>query len=212
MICGYEAGHSKIDQKNEEKGIIKSFDLDAGCTFANKELCYGADAKLWPYDRNIIHWFELWGHPLNRRNPGKFEKSIVQTNWSITQNQKIDNDGYKNIFTENTIKDFISLIEYFKPRILLLMGARLIHVLQNREIHSRFVDIMGECIKGPLAIQKEFPGRRFRVWFQSFDQCEVVCLPHPSGSRGLSPRYMELFKSEIGGLLTEYKIESNISP
>lgn len=204
MICGYEWGESKADREDKANGVGSNVNLSAGCTFANKELCYGQKALDWPYDKRIIDWFGLWKHPLNKDHPGEFEKSIVQTNWCDTQAPAMDGN-YTRLTTPAQVDNFIAHIEHFEPRLILFMGSKLIDALQSPNVLSRFEAIQGKRTQEPSLAQKPFPGRRFKVWFQTFERCEVVCLPHPSGSHGLSNSYISLFEGEMNELLSRYK-------
>lgn len=204
MICGYEWGYSKADQSKDAEGIEQTMDLDAGCTFANKDKCFGDRALAWPYDATIIKWFDLWGHPLNRKEPGDFEKSIIQTNWCDSEGNSMDGD-YSKLSNSVHVNNFMSHISHFKPKVILFMGAKLVDALNSPAIFEQFEAICGKCVNPLKSLQKDFSGRRFRVAFQSFDACEVICLPHPSGSHGLSDSYIELFEEEMNTILSAFK-------
>lgn len=205
MICGYEWGYSKEDERNDALGVEQPVNHDAGCTFANKVLCYGPRALKWRYDNIIMKWFGLWGHPLSRSEPMSFERSIVQTNWCNTQAHAMDGD-YSKLSEPEQIDNFIGHIDYFKPRVILFMGSRLIDALQGPAVRERFEAITGKCTKEASAQQKKFAGRRFKFVFQSFERCEVVGLPHPSSSHGISDDYITLFNDEMGSLLQRFKL------
>lgn len=208
MICGYEWGYSKKDQGDDAKGVDNNINFDAGCTFANKDLCYGQKALGWRYDNNIIKWFGLWGHPLNREYPSAFEKSLVQTNWCDSLNPSMGGvDYFAKLTVPNQIDNFIYHVDYFRPRVIMFMGSVMIKTLQHKPVIERFESIMGPRINEPKPVLKSFTGRRFNIWLQSFNQCEVICLPHPSGSRGLSDAYIAMYKDNVGELLTRYKHE-----
>ncbi|WP_418655495.1 hypothetical protein [Acinetobacter ursingii] len=48
MICGYEWGWSKEDQKLDESDSRPTVDMSIECTFSNKSLRYGPSANTWP--------------------------------------------------------------------------------------------------------------------------------------------------------------------
>ena len=201
MVCGYECGEPKKDQI---KYAIKApvIDFDAGCTFANKEKCYGPDARTWRYDNRVIKWFSLWGHSLNRIDPRGFEKSIVQTNWCNTQAHSMKNVDYRKKLTDPIqIENFIAHVDYLRPRLILFMGTQLIHALQHPPVMDRFTAICGNIVTPLHPEKKQTKGRNLNVWFQSFYNCQVVGLPHPTGARGLSDDYVALFRDEIGQLI-----------
>ena len=76
--------------------------------------------------------------------------------------------------------------------------------LQNPNVLDSFESIVGACLEDRYIIQKETNSTRFKVHFQSFEQCKVIGLPHPSSSRGLSHEYIELFEPEIGKIISKY--------
>ena len=85
------------------------------------------------------------------------------------------------------------------------MGSTMIDILQDSKVLNKFSKIMGKAKSKPSKIQKEFNGRRFKIGFQEFDKCQIVSLPHPSSSRGLSDEYMVLFSDEISSLISHFK-------
>lgn len=204
MICGYEWGWSKADDAAYEKGEYTLPEEKVEHTFANKALYYGERAKTWRYDNAIKKWFEMWGHPLNENGlGGAFEKSLVQTNWAATQGNQIDN---KNKFTNpEHIDNFIYHIEKLRPKVILFMGSGLTDYLNHSDVLPRFQQLVGRQTAPLKAVQKEFDGKPFNIKFQSFEHCEVVCLPHPSASWGLSHEYIALFEPEMNRILSDFK-------
>ena len=206
MLCGYEWGWSKKDQEDDSESIENSNVNLAQCTFSNKSLRYGAKANGWRYDNRIVKWFDLWGHPLSRENLGTdFEKCIVQTNWCNTQNHKINESYYSKLTDKIQIDNFIYHIEHLKPSLILFFGSEQISILQDDKVLPRFVEHTGNAKCRPYSLQKDFSGIRFHIRFQDFEHCRVVCLPHPSSSRGLSDSYIALFKDELSPLIAEVK-------
>ena len=204
MICGYEWGDSIQDQEADAQGKYQPADTDVACTFANKELQHGDRALKWRYDATIMKWFGIWGHPLNKSNPSDFEKSVIQTNWCNTQNHSIGGN-YSKLNDNEHVKNFLYHVNYFEPSVILFMGSELIKAFQNHETLDKFQLIMGKCTRPPVIMQKPFTGRQFKVTFQSFEKCEVVCLPHPSSSHGLSNDYIKLFAGEMDTTLECFK-------
>ncbi|MEN8624741.1 hypothetical protein [Psychrobacter proteolyticus] len=87
------------------------------------------------------------------------------------------------------------------------MGRELIDYLQNPAVFNRFVEVMGEMTERKRVVQKESSGTRFKIFFQNFENCQVVCFPHPSGSRGLRDDYIASFRPEMSEILSTYKSE-----
>jgi hypothetical protein len=203
MICGYEWGDSKADQKLEDKGASPKFNLNELHTFANKVPAYGEQALKWRYDNRIIKWFELWGHPLNREGlGGDFEKCIIQTNWCSSQNRKMEMPAYKQLIKINNIENFLKHIEYFKPNLIIFTGIASLDALQHPLVFEKFQKTAGKSFDAiPLKVTRNFFGKKFKLGFQIFENCQVIALPHPSGSIGLADTYIELFKDLIGHAL-----------
>ena len=207
MICGYEWGFSKKDEQEPELGSWVEPSEKIAHTFANKARYHGDLASTWRYDNSIKKWFELWGFPLDNQELGSdFEKSIVQTNWADTQGHSIA-QGTNKFLLEEQIDNFIKHITVLKPRVIIFMGRNLIDYLQNPVVLPKFVEIMGEVTKRKQVVQKDSLGTRFKVFFQTFEHCQIICFPHPSGSHGISYEYIELFRPEMTKILSEYKNE-----
>lgn len=207
MICGYEWGWSKEDQEKEEDNSI---DFTRECTFSNKSLRYGESANQWRYDKAIKKWFSLWEHPLNEIGLGAdFDKSIVQTNWANSCNNNIVD--YSRFLQPEQIKNFINHVEILRPKIIFFMGRSLIDLLRNEKVWNRFTAIVGPEIQPLKIIQKtEYEGTRFKVFFNYFEDCTVICFPHPSSSRGLSDKYIQMFKPQMHTILSDFKKEKGI--
>lgn len=209
MICGYEWGESKADQVREGTGEETKISFDTECTFSNKVPRYGDAALTWPYDKRLKKWFELWGFPLNSNGLGDdFDKSLIQTNWSDTQNQVMTH--YHELSSNpERFNNFIRHIEALRPRVILFMGSQLIRHLQRPHILEKFTAIMGNVVTPLHFLQKDLPYRRFKIGFQSFEQCEVICFPHPSGSTGIADAYIAAFKPEMNEILSQYISQRN---
>jgi hypothetical protein len=202
MICGYEWGGG---DEEAEGGDAPRIEEAAICTFANKDLRYGPAALSWPYDRRIKKWFAIWGHPLNPDDPGDFERSIIQTNWCDSQNPRMNGD-YTALWAPAQSNNFLNHVKHFAPRLILLMGSRLIDALQHPSTLEGFESIAGKRTSPPQIVQKPSTFRRFKIGFQAFERCDVICLPHPSSSHGLSDEYIALFDEEIGQRLADYRL------
>lgn len=211
MICGYEWGWSKADQAQESDEKHPIIDFSIPCTFSNKALRYGKKAKNWRYDNTIKKWFSLWGHSLSEDGLGsKFDKCIIQTNWANTSNHSIN--GYERLLEDMAINNFLQHVEELRPKLILFMGRNLINLLRHEKVWDRFKAIVGNETRSLKMVQKtEYHGTKFKVFFNEFETCKVICFPHPSSSRGLSDEYISLFKTEMDNILTEYKQHKNIN-
>jgi hypothetical protein len=203
MLCGYEWGGSEEDAVERERPKRTK---DLKVVFSNKEPHHGPIAWTWRYDTRIVKWFGLWGHPLSREGEGHdFEKCILQTNWCDTQNVNMTGDYYQKLLQPDQIENFVQHIAYFKPRLLLFFGIKMISIMQQSSVLPRLEEILGKAISPPSIRQEPFQGKRFRIGFQKFENCDVIGLPHPSGSQGLQDEYIQLFSQEIGQSIAAVK-------
>lgn len=208
MICGYEWGFSKKDAQEQELGSWIEPSEEIEHTFANKARHWGDAANTWRYDNNIKKWFELWGLPLDTKELGSnFEKSIIQTNWANTQGHSINDDNADKFLLDEHVDNFLHHVEVLKPKVILFMGSKLMDYLQSPTVLAKFEDIMGKITTPRHIVQKDSSHTRFKIQFQSFENCEVVGFPHPSGSHGISYEYIELFRPEMNEILTRYMEE-----
>jgi hypothetical protein len=206
MICGYEYGYSKHDEylERECKDEIKLKSSEI-LTFFNKSAIYES-----PYDKRIIKWFNLFGHPLGKDNgESNFDKCLLQTNWCDDQGHHVKN--YNKFLDESNVSNFLKHADEYMPMILIFMGSRLIHCLQHESIKNRFSETFGNEIKKLDFVPKDFDGRKFKIGFQQFEKTTIVSFPHPSGTRGLSDDYIKLFQPEIFSILTEFKLTRSLA-
>lgn len=130
-ICGYEWGFSKKDQEQFSNGAEPEFDPHAITTFPNKVPAHGERALDWIYERKIIKWFGLWGHPLSRQGvDGVFERCLVQTNWCNTEGHHIEENYFQKLSANDQIENFLFHVRTLDPALLLFMGSAMIDVLQ----------------------------------------------------------------------------------
>ncbi|MCS4533115.1 hypothetical protein [Neisseria montereyensis] len=205
MICGYEWGESKSDEKHNIENPDYKIDYSIECTFSNKRLRYGQDADSWPYDRAIKKWFKHWGHPLDNENSPleqDFQKSILQTNWLDEQNNNMDGRHTKQELIDNQ-EDFLDLIRQYEPLLIIFVGSKLIQVLNNKAVLPQFEALMGA--RQSAYTEKSFGYRKPKFRFQSFQKCQVVCCPHPAYRGGISDEYIDFFKPDMNQLIIEYK-------
>lgn len=207
MLCGYEWGFSKEDERQSITHPEKYERRGALHTFSNKAAEYGDVALAWRYDSRIINWFNLFGHPLDRQGlGGDFDKCILQTNWCDSLNNKVEGDYYAKLLSPDQINNFISYIDHFQPKVIFFFGTKIIEILQSEKVLPQFINVMGSEKSKLQFVQKDpLGGRAFRVGFQSFDKCEIVCFPHPSGTHGLRDDYIKQYSTEISKILEDFK-------
>jgi len=200
MLCGYEWGYSAHDQYLEEHHKDEIAEKQAGInTFYEKSKIFSS-----PYDLRIIKWFNIFGHPLGRDNGRSvFDKCLLQTNWCDDQGTHVSD--YEKFLSNESRENFLSIVKKFRPKVLLFMGAKQIHYLQDQEVKRPFSEIFGAEIQRPCIQQKPYNGRRFKITFQAFEHITIISFPHPSGTRGLSDDYIKLFSEELKAILSDYR-------
>lgn len=163
------------------------------------------------FRNRLLSWFELWGYPLatERGHEGAFERSIVRTNWLRDQQRSMR--GKEIVAACIAGKDnFFRHLRALRPRVVFFCGSTLIHTLNDARCKNETIECLGRPKEDLRYIQKEVMHngkvlRRFRVGFQRFKCCDVIGLPHPTGSVGLSDRYIAEFADEISPILEKFK-------
>ncbi len=201
VICGYEWGYSANDREIENDPVRNAAmqeRLAAIQTFHTK----GWDS---PYDRRIHKWFAMFGHPLGESDGfSDFDKCVLQTNWCDDIGNHVTD--YQKFLSEHNRSNFLSIMNEYRPALLIFMGIKQIEYMQDPTVKSSVEELFGPETS-PLRFTRkdEFEGKKFRVAFQSFRDLSVIALPHPSGSMGLSDAYINLFAAEIGEQIAELK-------
>jgi len=202
VLCGYEWGHTKSDQSIEQ-GSPQHAQMQAHLALPNT-----FHAKAWPdspYERRLLKWFGLFGHPLGEDGGfSAFDKSILQTNWCADQAYAVDD--YDKFLREENSTNFLAHMREFFPALIIFLGTRQLECLQNETVLPAFKAIFGEETS-PLRWETDdrFSGRKFRIGFQKFQNVSIISLPHPSGTMGLSDEYVSLFAEKIGREIARYK-------
>ncbi len=195
MICGYEWGFSKEDQKAEKNG-----------EYIQEQKSFFSDKIVndYPYrNRNrIVSWLDLLGLSLKLQNATALEKSIIQTNWMSSQDYKVEGNIYIRLREQK--ENFLNHLEYFKPQVVLFFGVRQLEVL-NKEILQDVETILGKIIKEEVYIQKDIENcTKYKIGFQSFENCEIIAFPHPATQGGICDHYIASFIDEIKPKLESY--------
>lgn len=200
MICGYEWGYSKQDELNDTENAKKGIVIDhlPDVHFAAKR------DRGYRYDNRIIKWFEIFQHPLNPKEETCFDKCIVQTNWGDGMANNMGGDYWKLYNDDKQIDNFIFHIEKLRPRVIFFMGSKLIEMLNGDKVLHRFENIVGRKIDEPSYIKKDNT-QSFKLCFQSFENCEIICFPHPSSTIGLLDNFDEQVIKKISKIIADYK-------
>jgi hypothetical protein len=194
MICGINWGGNPLEHKQHDE---QSFFSDAS-------------VQNYRFRNQLVAWFKLWGHALTteRGREGPFERSIFHTNWLPDQSQSTIG---RPIDTELVRHDtqFFRHVEVLKPRMIILCSVRLMRALNQPRCLVKAERLLGSA-NPPQYETKEIShaGRRLKRFvfgFQIFEHCNVVAVPHPSGSRGLDSEYVHAFRKEIYPLLSDFR-------
>lgn len=156
----------------------------------------------------IVKWFSLFGHELSSVNPGKFEKSFVYTNWLTSQSPQFDKSNPYSKLLQDT-NHIVSIIHQLKPSIIFFFSKNMIFAINEVDIYDRVKSILGpkkELIElsSSQAI-KRTSFKKFKIYKQEYENCIIISLPHPTGSKGLSNDYIDLFRVDIGNVLNQFK-------
>lgn len=198
MICGINwGGEADTDYKWTQDVTGDSFFSDR--RFNN-----------FKYRDRIAKWFELLGHPLasSEEQAGPFEHSLFQTNW--LRNQSPNMDG-KDIQAECIREwgNFEFHVARLKPKLIIFLSVKLLDVLNSADCAIRVRELLGEA-QPPTILQREVVVgterlKSFRVGMQRFREADVIALPHPTGSQGLSDDYVAAFKDVLSPIIATYK-------
>lgn len=196
LICGINWGGDESDMVLEESNY-KTF-------FSNKK------QYDWKFRNRILKWFELWGHKLStsENDIGKLEISISYTNWLDSKSKNFEG---KNIYSECVINNqlFFNILDFLKPRLIFFMSNQLLEAFNSKVCRPKVNEILGNQIRQKNYLQHNIINdekklRRFKIGFQSFEKCDIISLPHPSGSKGLVDLYIGSFKDDIGYYINKW--------
>lgn len=167
------------------------------------------------FRERLLKWFEIWGYKFETtdENVSSLEKSISYTNWLNTKSKNLNGI---DIFSElkNYPDNIINTINALSPRIIIFLSKQLIFALNEPTILNQLKDTLGKNKSlEEVSLQKQFTQnyKRFKVYKQEFDNCTIISLPHPSGTRGLKNEYIQLFKEDMSIIFTNYKIINRLN-
>lgn len=197
LVCGINFGFSSADEERERSGETQE----------KEPMSFFSDSKVncTRFRDRLLTWFSLWDMPLVSiaGNDGAFERSFFQTNWLNTQTNSVTSDGD---ITQDTLVDgadgILELLRQRKPKIIILVGSKLIEALNDMRLRARVEAVLGPRPGNATvhkAIQIQGQKRSFKVYTQLYGNARVLCLPHVQ-ARGLTNDYMAGFKSVVRSL------------
>ena len=195
MICGINWGGSPDNPSEEESASFFS------------DIRYNN----YRYRTKFLKWFELFGHPLQvkEETAGPFERSIVQTNWLSSQSQSMRGKHLPSEYVREW-ENFEFHVQQLQPKFIIFLSVTMLGTLNSRNCLEKARRLFGP--EAPVQIlQKDVTSggkllKRFRIGIQKFGDIQIVALPHPTGSIGLSDEYIREFAEDISPLLDHYKI------
>lgn len=199
IICGLNWGGQEsredIYYKQSEKSIFSHSMYD------------------WKFRNRLLKWFKMWGHRLETTdgNASFLEKSISYTNWLNTKSKNLKGIDILSELKNNT-DSIINTINALSPKIIVFLSKQLIYALNEPTILDKLRDKLGNNKSfEEISLQKQFTEnyKRFKIYRQVFDNCTIISLPHPSGSRGLKNEYIQLFREDMNTIFTIYKENYN---
>ncbi|HLO63566.1 MAG TPA: hypothetical protein VK165_11470 [Azonexus sp.] len=194
MICGINFGYSDEDKKHELAGVFSEAE----------RLSFFSDSAVnnTRFRNRILTWLSSWDIELatSSGNETMLERSFFQTNWLNTQTNSITSDS--DITTAVLVREadgVLNLLNDRKPRIIFLVGSRLIEALNDISLRERVESIFGIRSGNALVHRTNsstVSGKRFKLLTQSFGHTKVIGLPHVQ-TRGLTDEYIASFKPII---------------
>lgn len=159
------------------------------------------------YRTKNIEWLKILGYDIQTDEPEKNENRIQSTNWLLSENRSDRNSD--EVLVENTGK-FLDAIDFFKPKVIMLMGKRLSVVLGDPKVKAQFEseNRFGKQLGDPQWTYSKPNGfkKGFNFSYWEFEKCKVLGLPHPTGSHGLLNKHLaELPEPMLGSYKSALK-------
>ncbi len=195
LLCGLNHGNSKEDERQDSVGINRSDE--------HKSFFSDKTVNDYHFRNNIVKWFALWGYDLedNTANAGMFEKSIVQTNWLQTCSNNM-NDINKQQACIDDSNSFIKTCQEIRPSLIFFFSQELLWAFNSNHLSTKVESIFGKKQGSIVCKQKDViyngkPRRKFKFCFQSYENLNIVSMPHATGAQGVADDYIEAFKPEM---------------
>jgi len=209
LLCGLNHGYSKEDERQDNAGIDRSDQYKS--FFSDKAV------NDYPFRNNIVKWFYLWGYNLsgNAADAGAFEKSIIQTNWLQTCSNNMNGVSKEQACIDDA-NSFIRTCSVLRPRLIFFFSQALLWAFTSNQISQEIEGIFGKKQGGIQCKQKNviYYGklrRRLKFCFQSYENLEIISLPHATGAQGVADDYIEAFKPEMREIIESWWNHHEIS-
>ncbi len=189
-VCGINWGGADDDEMAEIVRRRRSFFSD--------------DASgRYPYRDRILKWFELWDHPMARtaEEAGDFEKSVSQTNWLRDRSRRSEHRTEPKYLLEH-VEEFLEVVSARDPKVIFLfgscLGSALERGLRQPLTRTRLAEVLGQP-QGPVRSltrdQRDEPKMKVRIF--AFENCRIICFPHPTGAKGLTNAQIARYKPDV---------------
>ncbi len=195
LLCGLNHGRSKKDEQEDNAGIDRS----------DEHKSFFSDKAVNDYDfrNNIVKWFSLWGYNLadNNADAGAFEKSIVQTNWLQTSSNNMEGINKQKACIDDA-NSFIDTCLIIRPKLIFFFSQELLWAFNSNQLSQKIEGVFGKRKGGIECKQKNVYSngklrRRLKFCFQSYENLDIVSMPHATGAHGVADDYIEAFKPEM---------------
>lgn len=199
MLCGLNHGWGKKDEQHKAEGTNR---MDKYKSFFSDKAVNKSDFR-----DKIVKWFDLWGYPLENTDAGVFEKSITQTNWLQSASSGMKDNEEKTFIDSSD--DFINTCSELKPKLILFFGQELIKAFTSEQMSDKVEDIFGKkqgkCHPQQKDVVHNGKNRiRFTFFFQSYENLEIVAMPHATGAIGVADDYIKSFKPEMKEIIDSW--------
>jgi hypothetical protein len=195
MLCGLNHGYSKEDERLDDEGFERGDDY--------KSFFSDSTVNNYPFRNNIVKWFSLWGYELSgdANIAGAIEKSIIQTNWLQTCTNNMNGVNKRQMLIENA-DSFLNTCEKLQPKLVFFFSQDLLWAFESSELATRVEAIFGKKLSEPICKQKDVINNgkkrtRFKFHFQSYENLDIVAMPHATGAQGISHDYIKAFGPDM---------------
>jgi len=209
LLLGIETGIGKNDKptRREDPEWGDWRNKNENPTNRAPRLLYGYDKGRIRsrYRSRIATFLRLLDCPVD--DPDKrtsFETALQSTNWLIQEKPSPTTTTAKDI--ADGTPALLLVLKILRPRLILLLGTSLYHVMTQPEVLKQFSEVFGKfknpelVSSGPVGIR----GKSCSFGYVEFDNLLVLAFPHPTGSRiadaqvtGMPEGMLAIFKKAL---------------
>lgn len=191
LLVGINHGYNKTDEKLDEEGFDR---LDTFKSFFSDERVQNH-----LFRKAVKKWFGLWGYELQGdwRLAQPFDRSLVHTNWLQSASRNVDGVNVRRACI-NDADEFLRTCDELRPGLIIFFSQQLMWAFLSGELRPKVEGIFGPAEGGTEWHREDMPDvTPFRVGFQRFRDLRTVSLPHPTGARGITDKYIVALKGKM---------------